>query len=375
MPLGRKKTKSRPSEQPSPHDVYLIRCYCGHQLSGQRSTSSQTVTCPECDELNYVMAQDIYPRPSILSKQIEESPDQTQTTVAKPSDLKVTEIEEPGRLAEPLNDTPPRVWIDEPKGARTRKRIFQLSAIIGGLLLITILALSNRKSRGDYEEQYLTQSSEAWKHVLASKWDQAEEAALLSVEAADHLDRNDESAESLRHLSQEIEILNSLSSYSVIEIVLGQSSLREESSSGNWEELFRARYGGRWLLLQGTVVRDVGEDETKYSLESPMDLPGQQVEMVWDEPVDWFDDLNWDENRCDVFLAVELVEARSRAKNQKRWEMVLSSDNAKLWRTPVLLEKVFGYPLSGQSDDPFVSLVLSQSRQPTDLFKDEDSEQ
>ena len=373
MALRRKKNKSNLSRGPSPHDRYSLRCYCGKQLSGNRDVSSQTVTCPECGEPNYVMGQDVYPRPAILETPEHKDSSNDRTTVVEPTELQVTEIPDDERLAEPVNDTPPRVWIDEPKGARVQKRIFQIAGAVSLLLLLTFWGLSSRKSRGVYEEQFLKESTAAWDYVLSNEWEKARHSAGLSVDAADHLNRDDDASVALRHLSRELEIIDQLSSYSVIEIVLDQPALKEESASGHWEELFRARYGSRWLLLQGTIVRQRGEDEEMtYSLETAIDLPDQQVDLVWDVPVAWFEDLKWTKNHCEVFLAVELMNARPRGKSDQHWEMVLSSENAKLWRNPVLLEEVYGFPISAQSEDPFVQLVLSQSLQPEGLLKSEE---
>ncbi|MBD3672432.1 MAG: hypothetical protein HUJ26_02800 [Planctomycetaceae bacterium] len=368
MVRQRTKQKTSASENPSPHDVYAIRCYCGHQITGERSDSSQTISCPECDEKLYVMARDVYPRPAILNRQNPVEDSQEATSPSKTPDLQVVDIPDDERLAEPVNDTPPRVWIDEPKGRRIRTRILQLAGMIALLMVLTFWALSSRKSRGEYEEIFLTQSTAAWEHLLANEWDDAQVSAEASVLAADRLGRQDDAAIALRHLSEELSILDQLSSYSLIEVTQGLEELKEESAAGKWDELFRARFAGRWHLLQATIIRENTEEKPIYWLEAPINLPDQTVKMRWEEPVAWFEELDWKDNQCEVFLAVELSDLQQKQSRDHEWTIVLSSEHAKLWRTPLLLEQMYGYPISESTEDPFASLVLSQSLQPDDLI-------
>ena len=103
MVKQRSKQKTSPTGNPSPHDVYAIRCYCGHQIMGERSDSSQTISCPECDEKLYVMARDVYPRPAILNRQNPVKDSQEPATPPKTPDLQVVDIPDDERLAEPVN--------------------------------------------------------------------------------------------------------------------------------------------------------------------------------------------------------------------------------------------------------------------------------
>lgn len=306
MPLRRKTIKPKSDSGPSPHDEYSLVCYCGKVISGRRREESQIVKCPDCSESLYVLPRDIYPRPHILAVEPRDKTSEEQVSIETPRPLSVKELNDEGRLAEPEDNTPPRVWLDEGRGALNRKRLASVVGVTVVLLLVAFWALSNRKTRSEKELVLLHESEAAWEYVTLNDWESAETSALLALEAAENLGRKDESSLSLKHLYKELMILNRLSSFSPIEIILDQSQDSIDSENGN--VMFRARHGGRWLLMHGDIVRKSTPEETRYWFEYPIDLPAENVDMVWDEPVDWFEELAWEDDRIRVFLAVQLTD-------------------------------------------------------------------
>ena len=315
------------------------------------------------------MQGDVYPRPQILAVEISSKQQDEEVTIEPPRPLGVKEIDENERLAEPEDHTPPRIWIDENRGAMIRKRLGLVVGVSVILMLLAFWGLSSRKSRSEKELALLQESEAAWEDVTLKEWDQAEASALIAVDAADDLGRSDEASLALRHLHKELQILNQLSSYSPIEIIQDRSQESED-----WEVLFRARHGGRWLLLHGEIVRQPTPDETRYWFEYPLDLPTQDVGLVWDTPVEWFDQLSWKDHRVRVFLAVQMKDVRIINEDSNAWEIILSSQEAALWRTPELLAEMFGLDLNSESNQ-FLSETLDSQRltSPRNIVATEDT--
>lgn len=361
MALRRTKTKS--SATASPHDVYAITCSCGEFLSGERDRYPMIVECPHCQESLYVLPRDCYPRPKVL----EPKPDELEILEESldTPELSIQEIEDENkRLAEPKDDTPPRIWIDRPRGALVRKRIFQVTGLIVVLLLATWFGISRRAMRTEAEATFFSQSEAAWKLVNEDQWDDARKAAEEAVNAADWLGREDPASEEIRDLHAELAILDQLSSMSLIEIVLEKRA--ESSDRDKWKSLFSVRYGGRWLLLEGFIVRQVSEEETRYRFDYPIHLQDQQFDLVWDEPVESFEQLQWDGDRCNVFLAVRMEHVQFAENDPEAWSIVLSSDDVRLWTTPFLLTEALGVDLESAEAESLRKLVYSQI--PADRF-------
>lgn len=358
MPLRRKTIKRQTDSGPSPHEEYSLVCYCAKVISGRRREESQIVKCPDCSETLYVLPRDIYPRPHILALETRDKTSEEKVSIEAPHSLSVKDLNDEGRLAEPEDNTPPRVWIDEGQGALNRKRLASVVGVTIVLLLVALWALSNRKSRSENELVLLEESEAVWEYVTLNEWGNAETSAMLALKAAEDLGRTDESSLALEHLYKELMILNRLSIYSPIEIILDQS--QESIDSESWDVMFRARHGGRWLLMQGDLVRQSTLEEIRYSFEHPIDLPTEDVDMVWDEAVDWFADLAWEDDRVRVFLAVQLTISRTVDQQQNSWEIILSSEEVKLWRTPELLAEMFKLDLKSEANAELSSLLNSQ---------------
>src|ERR1700722_2920647 len=48
---------------PDPPAPYEIGCSCGHQITGVRKPSYQSVTCHRCGNVLFVLPADVYPKP------------------------------------------------------------------------------------------------------------------------------------------------------------------------------------------------------------------------------------------------------------------------------------------------------------------------
>jgi len=219
---------------------------------------------------------------------------------------------------------------------------------------------------------FLQQSELAWKSLQTEDWDQAQSAAQSAAEAADGLGRSDESSIAIRHLDEELQILKNLSSYSPIEIT--QDIMQESEEPDDDAVRFRARHGDRWLILQGNIVKQPTPEETRYWLEYPFDLPDQQVRWIWREPPVWFENhFEDDERRSSVVLAVQMSNLRK--IDDDFYEVVLSPENTKLWRTPELLATMYQIDLDEFAETQFGELLEAQRlTSPPESFYDDPAE-
>lgn len=352
-----RRTKTQSSAATSPHDVYSLTCSCGEQLSGERDVHPLIIECPRCSEQLYVLPRDVYPRPRVLTPEVEPEDELGEEDVVL--ELSIEEVEDDDRrLAEPRDDTPPRVWIDRPRGAQVRKRIFQISALILVLLLATWWGVSRRARKTQAESTFLTQSEATWEFISKAKWEDAREASEEAVAAADFLGRDDPASEEIRDLRDELVILSKLSSKSLIEIVL--EKLEERPDPATWEKVFSVRHGGNWLLLEGVIVREIIEEEPRYSFEYPARVRDEDVGLVWDEPVEAFQRLDWKDNRFRAFIAVCMQGVRFREDQPHSWSIILSPEEVRLWTTPALLTEALGVDLDSEDARSFRELVESQ---------------
>jgi hypothetical protein len=326
-------------------------------LSGERDTDPLIIECPRCSEPQYVLPKDVYPRPRVLQPEVE--PEEELVEDEDVLELSIEEIEDDDvRLAEPKDDTPPRIWIDRPRGANIRKRILQVSGLIVVLLLATWWGVSRRARRTEAESTFFAQSEAAREFISKAQWEDAQAAAEEAVAAADFLGRDDPASEEIRDLRDELAILSQLSSKSLIGIIL--EKLQEKPDPSTWESLFAVRHGGNWLLLEGVIVRQMVEDEPHYSLEYPTGVQNENVKLEWDEPVEAFEKFDWNDDRFRAFLAVRMTEVRFPGDDPHSWSIVLSPDDVRLWTTPALLSEALGVDLDSEDAKSLRELVDSQ---------------
>jgi len=353
-----RRTKTPRSAASSPHDVYSVTCSCGETLTGERDTHPLVIECPGCSEPLYVLPRDVYPRPKVLVPQVEPEPELEEDSDVP--ELSIEEIEDDDRrLAEPRDDTPPRIWIDRPRGALVRKRILQVSMLILLLLAATLWGVSRRARRTAAESTLFEQSEAAWDFVSHEEWDEARQAAEKAVAAADYLGRDDPASEKIRGLRDELVVLSELSTKSLIGIVLEKQE--EDPDPAMWKSVFSARHGGNWLLLEGVIVRRLVDDVPVYTLEYPISVQDQNVDLVWDEPVEAFEDFEWNDDRHRVFIAVRMLGVRFLGDDSNSWSIILSPDDVRLWTNAALLTEAFGVDLNSEEARPLLELLESQS--------------
>src|SRR5580693_8447188 len=63
--------RRQPPEPPAPYEV---GCSCGHQITGVRKSTYQSVTCHRCGNVLFVLPADVYPKPKPKKQPPKEPP-------------------------------------------------------------------------------------------------------------------------------------------------------------------------------------------------------------------------------------------------------------------------------------------------------------
>lgn len=371
----------------SPHTFYSLTCHCGNLVEGERTAKSQKLRCPVCDSLIYILPRDVYPTPQIVETPSPEPVAKTITFAAADEPAirsepehrtdeedwlePESEYEDPTeRLAEPVDLTPKRVWLERPSGKTIRKQLFRVSIAAGVLLLLTAWGISRRNEIRVAEQAFLLHHEQAISYADEGLWAEALAEARLGVEAAEVLDREDAASVELFTLFKELDILQHLSNSSPIEIVLQKQA--DDLPRDEWERQFRVKFSGSWLILDALVTREEVEDPqssddekktiTTYRFEYPVGLEGEDVRLVWSDTPKWFTRLSYRDQKARVLVAAKLASVRYPSKDSPEWEIVLSAEDSHLWTNAPMLDKALGVSSISDVNRDLNALIESQKQ-------------
>lgn len=373
----------------SPHEFYSLVCNCGHLLEGERTASSQQVRCPVCETTFYVLPRDVYPTPQIVetpppepaAKTITFAPADAPATQKAPRHQTEEESwldpepeneyeDQTERLAEPVDLTPKRVWMERPSGKTVRKQLFRVSLAAALLMLLTAWGISRRNEIREAEKNFQLHHERAVSFADEGLWEEAFAEAELGVKAAKILKRQDSASIELFTLFKELEILQNLSNFSPIEIVMQKQG--EEFTHEDWERQFRVTHSGRWVILDATVRRNQNEPPnssedrkktvTSYEFEFPVGLEGEDVRFVWSRTPEWFERLSYRDQKSRVLIAAKLHSVRYPAKDSEAWEIVLSADDSHLWTNEPMLNRTLGITSISNVNRDLNTLIESQKQ-------------
>jgi hypothetical protein len=386
MPFRPFRFSSASGATTSPHESYSITCVCGQVVEGERTDHSLQIACPVCATLLYVLPRDVYPTPRIIEPPPVESPAKMITFAAadEPSsleapsppkeDLLEIEIEDDNqRLAEPIDPTPRRIWIERPSGKVIRKQLLRVTLALAVIGLLTAWGISRREGYREAERAFQRHHERAISFADEGLWDEAFEEATQGLDAARRLNKQDSSSRELLALEQELEVLRLLSSLTPIEIVLEKQN--EEFTREDWIRQFRLRHSQSWMILDATVLReeikepdpppksrkqDRSSSVTTYHLDYPIGLEGEDVRFVFSRTPDWLVNLPFEDQRARVLIAAKLDHVRFPDKDSDAWEIVLSGEESRPWTNAQMLDRALGVISIADSHRELNELIQAQ---------------
>ena len=367
----------------SPHESYSITCDCGKVVEGERTAQSQRIRCPVCEATYYVLPRDVYPTPQIVETPPPEPIAKTITFAAADEPAtKQESIEEDWldpepepeseykRLAEPVDPTPKRVWLERPSGKTIRKQLFRVAVAAGVLVLVTAWWISRRNAIREAEQSLQLHREQAISFADEGLWEEALAEAELGVEAARVLGREDSVSSELFTLWRELDILQNLSILSPIEIVMQKEDA--EKSRDDWIREFRVKYAESWLILDATIRTEEREDPdsgddpkktiTSYHFEFPIGLESEDVRFVWSKTPEWFARLSYPNGSARVLVAAKLEDVRFLDQDSDAWEMILTAEDSHLWTNSQMLDRALGISSISDTNRELNALIESQKK-------------
>lgn len=266
----------RRREPPEPPPPYEVACSCGHQVTGTRKSTYQSVTCHRCGNVLFVLPVDVYPKPKPKkvppsAPPVADPPPQTKTA-ASPSvpahaSGPQTAAQTAPTAARP--GSPPAPPVSEKLTAvdvvtvETRGRLLNRFRLI----VLAIATVMGGTGYFVYQSRLTDQALvslpghiEAGAAALrAGDVLKAAEEYRQAAWAVDRLRRGDAESMAVRQKANELGAIVHLSSVSLLEIC-DQARHAKKEGAEKWVEKFNEQYRGAWVVVEGDVAQERGPD-------------------------------------------------------------------------------------------------------------------
>ena len=385
----RKKSKKR-SAQPQQYEVL---CRCGERTVGLRISRYQQVICKQCGEPLFVLPANVYPGPPppdpkrVPESQPEPEPDQLALAEAaadeptrsanepapepsvaeddllgalanesksltrkgqqeelerkqlaeerekRKAQLKKKKATEKAKARKARDENP--LTAREPIRQRLRRVFSPFRMVVVSVIAIIIATVSWQIHSRNVESGRLRFDTARKKAMaLLEKQDFAGAEPLLveAAQAADLIDRQDKSANKVRRLALETNVVNNLSVTSVYE-ALNAATVASEDNVTN---VLTTQLGDRWIVLDTYVTPQRSTaDGILYAVEMPLLVNGVFIEatVVTDE----FSRLGLKKSGMPIAFAAKIEACMLKKKNGEpnRLTLQLASDSVRLWANQV----------------------------------------
>jgi len=342
-----------PAEPPK----FEVRCGCGHEVSGVRTSAPQQANCSRCGETLFILPISVYP-PVREPKKKKTAPTSTTTTAAKTT-VQGTKIASPAISRRRFDFNEPlaagKLWV--------RKQATPMRLVWCGLLLVigtTSYWMIRTRTLRQAEQYYLAAVHDGTAALDEEDFLEAARQFGIAVRALDLLGRSDGAARWVRQQERESRAVSNLAVHTLPEIagnVLGKKVAGEESDS---PDLFK----GTWVIIEATVSRrepaaesDSETASARYVVDYPLIANDHPIEVVAD--LHAFDKLDWSAGPRPVVFAAQVQEVRVKPTDVDTWQIVLESESGFLWsRQQTFLALGF----QDHEDSPTAAILAEQSR-------------
>ena len=374
-----------------------LPCPCGRIIETVRRESFQRVLCKSCGEPFFILPLDVYPRPVVKQVRPAKTPKKgssptTATSTKSATSLKDSASNKSASAAEPTVTAPA---IDIRKSAQQAvqivRRQFTPLRIIA-LSLLTVLGLTgwwqwHRVARSHAELDYKA-AIEAGLAALEQKdFVTAAKEYERATNSVNLLRRQDIAAEHTRQRSRELTALNTLLQSTLPEVIKAADQTIKKSDASAAEHQFAQLHVGRWVVLQGELVRSASTDGPPLAWEQRVEtedgvllltanlaafskvpvVPTASAAASATIPNETTTEpnnsaaINDDPGRREIVFAAQMQSLRWNA-DQKRWELTLNPTTGFLWSDFGLLTEAGIKPDELCSEAQWKSLLLEQSR-------------
>lgn len=359
----------------APPQTYSFRCVCGQTVAGERNSGPQTIICPRCRTLLFILPASVYPLPKLPvpkpSKPAPRPREETRTREARTQEKRTPSATatsspvredtraETGRPASPPpveKPRPPKPPLSPQVKAWLRKKVFTpIKLVMAGVLavvLLTVAWISHLRTL-DRAEQTLSAAVKAGNAAIEE--DDMPEAARqyeLVRNSLKTLGRDDVQARMMLQTANETAAVAGLADVSLFDL------LREAAESGaDWPDTFRASYRGKWVVLDATVKRASGEGTVRrFEVDFPL-RDGSRSGAIIADFTEFGKLLSSETPARRVIFAGQLHDCRHSAADASAWEIKLDGETGFVWSSPENLHRI-GF----DTDDMTVQLLKDQSR-------------
>lgn len=364
-------------EQPDVPVPFESECQCGVRHSGLRRRKPQRIICRSCGSALFVLPRDSYPTPTA-------PPPKPKKKRRKNS---VAEAEAPARfqqVATNVFQTSGQLGRSAAASAGSRLRIWVLAfaAIWTPLRLIllgcvaicaaTVLYVLS-SDRSEQAVMDLKSANEAARKALtAHQIDDAARHLTAAVVALDRLDRHDDPlAREIRQLNREAIAIRDSLPVSPLQIVAEAETAHAAGQGEQWDATFRTQYRGRWMIIDGTVRRNIaGPARGQHAVSLPIrfgkDGRGVELNVALAE----LDTLAKGGKPRRAVFAVQL-EGCELARDKQTWKLATSHDKGFLWGTVANYEEA-GFGFDVQDERQEVERLLATQRRILGLTAESD---
>lgn len=381
-----------PTPEPVPYDV---ACRCGHHIEGERLARFQTVPCPRCGELLFVLPNDVYPRPKpkklksstpvrpaspfIDSERSPQAPSPGATTKTDeplpPTEADVASwadedtpraprrprpdfdaVDQPGpqsaperTVSKPVEPVPwgrPTETFDErmvrwrggmTEGLRQFRRQLTPVRILTATILIAVLVTGWSVQRAKAREQaeiMLRTRGEVVNELIAARDLVGLEAELNDqTAAAELLARDDDHVARLAALFRETMAINRLAPGSLFSLI-SEANKAADGSDIEWERQFELSYRGKWVILDSPLVRGADAAGIDHlTLDVPLTIGGKPLRVEAD--LDAFAQI--EAGAAPYLFAAQLDLMRPPTVDDPAFVLVLAPESGFLWHRPETL--------------------------------------
>jgi hypothetical protein len=271
-------------QPPEPPPPYEVGCSCGHQVTGVRKQTYQSVTCPRCGNVLFVLPLDVYPKPKPKKappKQVDSAPvvaaaagpkaPQSQAApasrapgpqkVGQSTAAKATPASPPAPAVseKPLAVDVETVEVRRPLVNRFRLIVLAIGAVVCGTGYLVWQSRLNDEALVSLPGHLDAGATALRKGELPKAADEYHQAAW----AVDRLRRQDAESLAIRQKAKELGAIVNLSKVSLIEICDQARHAKKEGGekwAEKWSEKFNEQYQGAWIVVEGDVAQERGPD-------------------------------------------------------------------------------------------------------------------
>jgi hypothetical protein len=278
--LARTTQLLRRRQPPEPPQPFELSCACGHNVSGIRQPTFQTVACNRCGNPLFVLPNDVYPKPKPKKPAKKEAP-----RAATPDPVRQVEAPQPlavpsapakgtgptqaASRSKPQVGSPAPAPREEIQPAAMGAAIPARHSLVSPFRLIVLAIAGVITLTG-----YLVWQSRLNERALVSLPGHLESGAAAlragnvrsaadeyrqAAWAVNRLGREDAESAVIRQKARELDAIVNLSSVSLYDIC-EQARRGARSGAEKWKETFDRLYRDSWIVVEGDVIQDTGPD-------------------------------------------------------------------------------------------------------------------